>query len=1104
MEQAAILKSGDVIKLTGLINPKYTIYGFLNSFEAVIDGVTKKFKETVKEDFRDIDLVGQIDQDVIGGFYEENFFLEYLIDKKKLYQLKNHKYDFKPASTGDEVIVKKLKVSAPYTDFCKIETFKWSYQPSIQIVDYGTWQIKIPNGVVATPLEGTNIQLLSTAMLFYSDKIRRFVTPIETDSKQEKALLIAKIAILINSIIKDLFSQFLTEPEFQTYLSHQSLEWTDSPIFVNPTVEILEDYLGNLRSYYKSFYANQILVKNASTKDKFYWLATVLSAEALATVPAIDKFDLLYNLSKQNVKLTERNNGESLVLKIIESFTFQSVSSADRNDLLKNLVNFHNYITLQGGKGPRSVESKTTLFEILYKDIDDDRYSRYTFGLWNSYNNRMKFIILLYKVWFSSTYNPIYPDPSYIKQRNVCGVYEESEYMKLKNNPDPTNSIKVPKYYNDTTTPPFIIYESVTGNRNGAKIETVTNYSYKMVGKSIEVYESKIESRKGYDDHYSDPILYGTYEFLQPITVMGLKPDLDLVETLADFKDGESLGDQKIHTIPAFLLFYMEDYSNLKKIDFGVILAAEIALNLTGVGALADLRYLGYLSKMRSLWTAESVVTSDVVLSWKAISGVINAFEFSAINAISLNNYVIHTTNNSLTKEIAEKANTYLIWATIGSMIARPFIQSKVIDSAFELNGVVKQFNDNGISIYRPEMTSAQINELDQALLIVKNVAGDRELVINNIINTLTEQGSEYENFLQKFNQIESEAEKYAFYLDYGTLKDSKIRQLLNANNSKAFDNWRLFYSNNVIVDRKYIEILTDQIYINDLFRYYKEDSLRKIIEPSSFNVRLKFIRKYGKLNPIAFDNLVHTPNGVILLHESPSLRSMPDLLTSDDVIEYLKTGPTKNNIGVRIETQRLNWSTSMRMYQENISFKGMSIQELSDFHNLFKDYFRSDKEKLNRYLTSNRARIKINCYNNSELIEPTIVEFYISGTPESFVELFKDVPDEISEMFIQTSNAEGYNAFAKNAFDFDGRFRSNDTEVKFLYNFFQNHFHKGNKFVIEIESTLYTCTSCQKYLQAAQNYAKTEGKILEIKFIAHPKADNSKEVFKLVKSLKK
>ncbi|WP_431241141.1 hypothetical protein ACQ9BO_13525 [Flavobacterium sp. P21] len=567
MEQAAILKSGEVVKLTGLINPKYTIYGFLNSFEVVINGVTKIYKETLKEDFRDDDLFGQIDKDVIGGFYEQDFFLEYLTDKNKLNQLKDHKYPFKSASANDEIIVKKLKVLSPYTDFCKIETYKWTYQPNIPIVDYGTWQIKIPTGVLPNPLEGVNIQLNPTAMQFYNHKIGLFVTPLtDQNDKQAKAFLIAKIAILINSIQLNLFSQFLTEPEFQTYLSHQTFEWTNSPIFDNPSVEILEDYLRNLHSYYKSFYANQILVKNSSTKDKFYWLATVLSAEALATVPAIDKFELLYNLSKQNVTLNERNGGEALALKLIESFTFPSVSSSDRNDLLKDLVNFHEYITLQGGNGPHPVESKTTLFEILYKDIDDDRYSRYTFGFWNSYNNRMKYIILLYKTWYFSTYNPIYPDPSYTKQLNACNVYEESYYMKLIDNPDPTNSIKVPKYYNNITAPPFIIYETVTGKRDGAKIETSTDYSYKIVGKSIEVHQFKIESRKGFDDHYLGSELYGTYEFLQPITVMGLKPDLDLVET---FKGGENLGDQKIHLIPAFLLLYMEDYSNLKKSILG-------------------------------------------------------------------------------------------------------------------------------------------------------------------------------------------------------------------------------------------------------------------------------------------------------------------------------------------------------------------------------------------------------------------------------------------------------------------------------------------------------------------------------------------------------
>ena len=81
-----------------------------------------------------------------------------------------------------------------------------------------------------------------------------------------------------------------------------------------------------------------------------------------------------------------------------------------------------------------------------------------------------------------------------------------------------------------------------------------------------------------------------------------------------------------------------------------------------------------------------------------------------------------------------------------------------------------------------------------------------------------------------------------------------------------------------------------------------------------------------------------------------------------------------------------------------------------------------------------------------------------------------------------------------------DARASWGDTEVQFLYHFFENHYHKGNRFVIEIESGLYTCTSCQKYLQAAQKFAKTEDKILEINFIAHPDAIGSEEARIIIK----
>jgi len=86
------------------------------------------------------------------------------------------------------------------------------------------------------------------------------------------------------------------------------------------------------------------------------------------------------------------------------------------------------------------------------------------------------------------------------------------------------------------------------------------------------------------------------------------------------------------------------------------------------------------------------------------------------------------------------------------------------------------------------------------------------------------------------------------------------------------------------------------------------------------------------------------------------------------------------------------------------------------------------------------------------------------------------------------------------NALDDVGTPRINDTEVKFLFNFFENHYNKGNKFVIEIESTLYTCTSCQKYLQVAQELAESQGKILEIKFIAHKKAKTMEALKDLIK----
>jgi len=53
----------------------------------------------------------------------------------------------------------------------------------------------------------------------------------------------------------------------------------------------------------------------------------------------------------------------------------------------------------------------------------------------------------------------------------------------------------------------------------------------------------------------------------------------------------------------------------------------------------------------------------------------------------------------------------------------------------------------------------------------------------------------------------------------------------------------------------------------------------------------------------------------------------------------------------------------------------------------------------------------------------------------------------------------------------------------------------RGDIFEIEMESVLYTCTNCQKYLQAAQLYAKSAGKTINVKFIAHTGASTIPKV---------
>ncbi|MBF7093218.1 hypothetical protein IUY40_16925 [Flavobacterium sp. ALJ2] len=778
MEQAAILKSGIAIKLTGLTNPKYTIYGFLNSFETVINGVTKKFRETVVSDFKTED---QVHKDAIGGFYEEQFFLEYLTDKNKLYQLKEHYYTFKPATVGDKINVRKLKVTSPYNDFCKIETYKWAYQPNIPIIDNGTWQITIPPGVVPSPSEGENVQLSNTAMQFYAHKIQLFVTPLtDTNDKQAKALLFAKIAIQINSI-ENIFNliELNTNTDFGQYINSQKSEWSTQPIFANPTIEVLEDYMRNLTSFYKSFYSNQILIKKAIKKDQFYWLAKCLSAEALATVPTNDKIELLKNISDYSHRLTENNGGEQLALKVIKSFTFDSISAVERNDLLYALMQIQIYQISNAYNQTNSFDTKQTLFEILYSKIDDNRTGRYSYGIFNTDNNRQKFILMLYKIWKSSKYNPKYADPSYTEGANAFGIYPESYYMKLIT--DPESSIEKTQYYDSINSPAILSYISSSKESNDHYIRTTGEHYIlnELKGKKITIFKqekTEVVDQDGIHTIDHKPFIYGVYDLYQPISIIGFKPDLDLVETFKDPETGVNLNDPT-PTIPVFFLYYMQDYSNLKKIDFGIMLATEIALNLIGVGQLSNLKYLNYLSKTRAVWTGLAT-SSETVLLWKAVTGVNGLIQFTAGNALAISMYIGNTNPDPDVKKFTEKLNIFLGILTIGSLLSHPTIKRRLYAAAADVLTQERKL----ISLGKLHGLDIDTMNAIRKLYGIDDLIDLMQLKLNNLPSHLND------NVLLKFTNFTKD-EKYSFFTDFYNLKEETNWMSINLKRYKSINN---------------------------------------------------------------------------------------------------------------------------------------------------------------------------------------------------------------------------------------------------------------------------------------------------------------------------
>lgn len=1113
-----LYKSGIPVQLTEQFTElRYDIEGFLVEFtfqETTITPPKTTLPPPIRYVFYSKSKFKTNDRkrtDLVDGYYNETQYLKYIENTGPNIPLVNdmiytYKFNFGKflGKSGDSISVSVTNFDAPYNLFFDKKKYNFiientidgkgvrSYAEGIldgfEVIDY---KLRLPSIFTPSTLAVAS-QVNTAGYHFYAKNLGDYINNFTNNDDKRK---LKKIAILIifqiRYIIRDVFPDIMNNSTSEAILEAEAISnntdlsglsnleqmlfllkksWgyyydpnstlphkSSLPTMFNEqsTYADFEYYYIGLVSFYNETYVKQKALSTSSDSQKYDYLLSILPVNALSALPfEIIKKKILSLLdSKRNKEYREQYLAR-LVL---------AIAPAQANDFLDFLLEEEDCVH--------------TNFERLFNYLDDAEIERIPVANWftEEKTNRMAFIYAVHELWKVSKYS----------LQDATGEVNKQSYFF-------TNGVTYYKNQNGLLKPVVLESGRLSSVSSGSAViplQTNTWVNYEAdktlkhelvtINKKINITNYYLSSSGDYlgaapslDTNDSIPSQYHLY---QSISLIGHQAD-----------DRTILPNNQ--SIPAFLFYYTEDFERILKIDAQIALAVNIGLEVAlffTVGGISQLRHLQHLKHFTKIFRAlnNELVASEEVLVWAGLEAGAQTTAISAGTMYSLGQYNETILPTQAQRDAQAEANKVFLYIALvasgGSAICRYKAVAAAEQALIDGAGVVAM-PDNIKSVMQT-LVGERVNAV---VSFESKLSGLSQLENANVIAT------RYASYTDEL--------KNAFYRDFGSIKNTETEFWNALNKTSTLDNWEELRLLDVL-ERNEISIISSTARTNAYIKNYTEIPLREVLERASYKNRLNFMDKFGNLEPDVFPNLIEAPNGITLLNEASfPISTMPDYLKTDDILDILKKSPTRNEIGTLIERQRFNWGTSIKMYRQNITFEEMSVTELRDFHNNFNSYFSGSK--LNDFKQSNRINTRVGCYNDSELVEPIITEWYISGSQEHFDDIFADVPSILTERFVQPSNIERYKAFVTKAFDKAGRPRMNDTETKFLFNFFENHFHKGNRFVIEIESGLYTCTSCQKYLQAAQNFAKSEGKVLEIKFIAHPKAESSREVFDLLK----
>lgn len=609
MGKAEILRGPRVINsnhLSGI--SKHDLDGFLLEFTI---GETTYFYRSI-ENFKLADTKNPTNM-ISVGYYKKDIFLNYYSGRGTLDSVKNSLLEkdkrIKDAEKNDQLKIRRLLIVSPYSIFYRLNTWTFPYNGILsQIIDrFGN--INIPSGIDPEDEDSqdANIQ----AKLFYN-KRKIIVNSFRPEQKDQAALLITKIGLLVNMINEEIFPLFETagSQDFSTYINDQNIEWQTGNVLDDHSFLGLNTFMNGLNEYYRKAFVNQVTISNAVGLEKLYWFASLLSPNGLASFPVNTKLELLDYITKNKLSENfEKKIQEDFVIKILQSFNENNLSQIDV--ILSGLVD-PNY-------NPDK-DSNKSLYETLYSQMSTS--TNFKEGLLSLSNlvfntdfkptsTKAQYVQSVYWLWQLSKFNP-YNENGSIKQGKMAMKVLDADLASFTYNEDTSNSL----YFYSHEIAYNVVYE-VDQNHPGTTYtyyrivrESAApilipydsqkfagiffdNFSFKFNGNKIAAYESlPLNVPRGGVGSFNDDVLYGTYHIYQPVSL--LSTNLDTKSAISTVNgDDININGSKINSlIPVFVLEFIDKSGDRSDAETVLGYVVDVAATFSGIGALSKLKHL--------------------------------------------------------------------------------------------------------------------------------------------------------------------------------------------------------------------------------------------------------------------------------------------------------------------------------------------------------------------------------------------------------------------------------------------------------------------------------------------------------------------------------